>query len=306
MPKFKEAHPQRPSTIQALGHEDGYASSDEDADDSTNVSVDRPEEWVFRHHKPGLICKIKQTRRWPWLEGLRSSKVAHDISFVLKRAIKAKSRPDKPNDRNWKRLDKDNSFRISLAELQRIHLRKLQCKLVKAVREMRIRKRDPGNWEGDLKLYIEAIKDYDYMIERSKSTHDPFLVTGERNIDDYVIQSILGDLAKTKKLSIISPIGGTRAANVAQSALTGLKNRLATAALGGAFLVGPMWLMVKRADLNTSLVSTTLFVVVFGLLMAAYLDKSKDVMSATAAYAAVLVVFVGLGAQLPASTPGSA
>ncbi|KAK6819488.1 hypothetical protein PG987_015971 [Apiospora arundinis] len=152
---------------------------------------------------------------------------------------------------------------------------------------------------------VEAIKDYDYMIEQSKSTHDPFLVTGERNIDDY-----------TKKLSIISvpgpweednqPIGGTRAANVAQSALTGLKNRLATAALGGAFLVGPMWLMVKRADFNTSLVSTTLFVVVFGLLMAAYLDNSKDVMSATAAYAAVLVVFVGLGAQLPASTPGSA
>lgn len=163
---------------------------------------------------------------------------------------------------------------------------------------------------------VEAIKDYDYMIERSKSARDPFLVTGERKVDDRVIRRILGTLLDTKELSVVSvpgpweddnqPIGGTRAANVAQSALAGLKNRLATAALGGAFLVGPMWLMVKRADLNTSLVSTTLFVVVFGLLMAAYLDKSKDVMSATAAYAAVLVVFVGLGAQSPASTPGSA
>ncbi|KAK6852340.1 hypothetical protein PG995_010891 [Apiospora arundinis] len=223
---------------------------------------------------------------------------------------------DEPKDLDKERPDKDNSFRISLAELQRLRLRKLQCKLVKAVGEMRFRDNDPGDWEGDLKLYIEAIKDYDYMIERSKSARDPFLVTGERKVDDRVIRRMLGTLLDTKELSVVSvpgpweednqPIGGTRAANVAQSALAGLKNRLATAALGGAFLVGPMWLMVKRADLNTSLVSTTLFVVVFGLLMAAYLDKSKDVMSATAAYAAVLVVFVGLGAQSPASTPGSA
>ncbi|KAK8868950.1 UDP-glucose 4-epimerase [Apiospora arundinis] len=222
---------------------------------------------------------------------------------------------DEPKDVDEERPDKYNSFRISLAELQRLRLRKLQCKLVKAVGEMRFRDNDPSNWEGGLKSYIEAIKDYDYMIERSKSARDPFLVTGERKVDDRVIRRILGTLLDTKELSVVSvpgpweednqPIGGTRAANVAQSALAGLKNRLATAALGGAFLVGPMWLMVKRADPNTSLVSTTLFVVVFGLLMAAYLNKSTDVMSATAAYAVVLVVFVGLGAQAPSSTVGA-
>lgn len=135
------------------------------------------------------------------------------------------------------------------------------------------------------------------MIKRSKSPRDPFLVTGKREIDDYIIREILADSEQLthRPLETIGvpgpweegsqPIGGTRVANVAESAWMDLKQRLAMAALGGALLVGLMWLVVKRNDLNTSLVSTTLFVVFFGLLMAAYLDKAKDVMYATAAYA---------------------
>ncbi|KAK7957234.1 SAM dependent methyltransferase [Apiospora aurea] len=153
------------------------------------------------------------------------------------------------------------------------------------------------------------------MIQRSKSPRDPFLVTSERKINDFVIRTALGSISAKDRLpdppipvpgpweEDNQPVVATRVANVAQSALEGLKERLVMAAVGGAFLVRPMWLMVKRNDLNTSLVSTTLFVVVFGLLMAAYLDKPMDVMSATAAYAAVLVVFVGLGAQTP--SPGT-
>ena len=56
-----------------------------------------------------------------------------------------------------------------------------------------------------------------------------------------------------------------------------------------------MWLMVLWFNtLYTSLIATTLFVALFGLLMASVLEKPIDVMSSTAAYAAVLVVFVGL------------
>jgi hypothetical protein len=66
------------------------------------------------------------------------------------------------------------------------------------------------------------------------------------------------------------------------------------AIVGGIFLIGPMWLMVLHKTRTTALVSTTVFVVVFGLIMALFLDKMMDVLSRTAAYAAVLIVFVGL------------
>lgn len=65
------------------------------------------------------------------------------------------------------------------------------------------------------------------------------------------------------------------------------------AAIGGAFLIGPMLLMVLHKSLLTMLLTTSLCVASFGGLMAFYLDEPFNVLSGTAAYAAVLVVFVG-------------
>ena len=56
----------------------------------------------------------------------------------------------------------------------------------------------------------------------------------------------------------------------------------------------PMWLMMLNTDLYTALISTTVFIVVFGGTMASVLEKKMEVLARTAAYAAVLVVFVGL------------
>ncbi len=134
---------------------------------------------------------------------------------------------------------------------------------------------------------------------------DPFLVTGERTVDDFVLHNVLANVA-TDDLGVpipvtgpweekSQPIGGTRNENVARSWAKGFYSRIAMAALGGFLLVGPMWLMVLHNTLYTCLITTTVFVAVFGLLMARFLEKPMDVMSATAAYAAVLVVFVGLG-----------
>jgi hypothetical protein len=66
------------------------------------------------------------------------------------------------------------------------------------------------------------------------------------------------------------------------------------AVLGGVFLLVPMWLMVLHRTRYTALVSTTVFVAFFGLVMVRFLEKEMEVLSVTAAYAAVLVVFVGL------------
>ena len=51
--------------------------------------------------------------------------------------------------------------------------------------------------------------------------------------------------------------------------------------------------MVLHRSLATALFTTSVCVLAFGVLVARALEKRFDVLSATAAYAAVLVVFVG-------------
>lgn len=151
------------------------------------------------------------------------------------------------------------------------------------------------------------------MSECSQRRTDPFLVTGERWVDDMVLHYALesvhdaefrelefrktGSLEKWKGHEDCSPIGGTRNENNRYDWFKSFRKRLLIAALGGFFLVGPMWLMVLHHTVYTALISTTVCVAVFGLIMCFYLDKEMDVLSSTAAYAAVLVVFVGLNTQ---------
>ncbi|KAG4220377.1 hypothetical protein PC116_g31144 [Phytophthora cactorum] len=63
--------------------------------------------------------------------------------------------------------------------------------------------------------------------------------------------------------------------------------------IGGAFLVVPVWIMVLVESTYTSLITTTVFVFVGGFAAAGVLRDNLQVVSVTAAYAAVLVVFVG-------------
>ncbi|KIX99628.1 uncharacterized protein Z520_04262 [Fonsecaea multimorphosa CBS 102226] len=72
-----------------------------------------------------------------------------------------------------------------------------------------------------------------------------------------------------------------------------LFQRIGMAFMGGAFLIGPMLVMVLHPSQLTALLTTSLCVFAFGLIMALYLDDPFNVLSATAAYAAVLVVFIG-------------
>ncbi|ETS73358.1 hypothetical protein PFICI_14963 [Pestalotiopsis fici W106-1] len=226
------------------------------------VDLDLDDRWVFQHHKyGGLIWGIERKKEHALVQWFRSLCASGQVA--------AKSETD------YTRPDSDHSFRVSLAEMQRIHLRKLQFKLVQHATKMRYRDYEPKDWEGDLKSYIDAMKDYDYMIERSKSLRDPFLVTGERNIDDFVIRTVFDrmDIDPGEFKSPISvsgpweedtaPIGGTRIASVSQTRLEATRDKIFMAITG---------------------------------------EKGKDVMSATAAYAAVLVVFVDLNPQGPSAT----
>ena len=71
--------------------------------------------------------------------------------------------------------------------------------------------------------------------------------------------------------------------------------RIVMALFGGAAVIGPMLIMTLHPSRNTSLITVSLATFLFALLLAIIANDSagKDVLGATAAYAAVLVVFVG-------------
>jgi hypothetical protein len=137
---------------------------------------------------------------------------------------------------------------------------------------------------------------------------DPFYVSGERIIDRHMLQVAMEgretEVDKLRKVQIVGrwktgnvnpeSVGGTRDDNFHRAWIRGFRQRVGAAVVSGIFLLGPMWLMVMHKTRYTAFASTTVFVSVFGLMMALVLDKLMDVLLSTAAYAAVLVVFVGL------------
>jgi VIT1/CCC1 family predicted Fe2+/Mn2+ transporter len=72
-------------------------------------------------------------------------------------------------------------------------------------------------------------------------------------------------------------------------------SRFKMALFGGLALIVPMLIMKLHTTLLTQLLTTCLFVLFVAVVLAYFLKgaETKDVLGATAAYAAVLVVFVG-------------
>jgi len=143
------------------------------------------------------------------------------------------------------------------------------------------------------------------MEKRARTHRDPFLATGEYYTDNYVLSCYLPTKLLEQELEKVGSVGdweteegrqticGTRGDNLSEAWSLNFRRRIAVAAVGGIFLVGPMWLMVLKNSLYTQLISATGFVAAFGIVMATFLEKDDAVLASTAAYAAVLVVFVG-------------
>ncbi|KAM7193117.1 hypothetical protein V8F33_007989 [Rhypophila sp. PSN 637] len=280
--------------------------------------------WIVRHHNKELVAPIQlrtPPKRTQFLESVKE--------WRPWQAKKPSPAPGVARGGGWHREETELSFRISIAELHRIRLRKLQCKLVNHAWYMKQHSKEPPSqassdginttWEDDLQEYTKALQDYDYMTKCSTQPRDSFLVSGERKVDDYVMREIIGVQMPAAEqrhnpIPVVGPweednqpIGGTRNENVEKSWMKAFEKRLVMAALGGTFLVGPMWLMVLLGDqwFYTTLVSTTVFVYAFGMLMSVLLEKPMDVLSGTAAYAAVMVVFVGFQLAPDSVTAGA-
>lgn len=166
------------------------------------------------------------------------------------------------------------------------------------------------------------MRDYDYIqtcVDRRD--RDPFILSSSRNLEAKFLELELlhiplecrqgkGEWSSVNFCKPVHSAHTTRGVLSKEEKFNQTLQRLGMAILGGAFLIGPMWLMVLKNQLYTTLITTTAFVFGFGLVISivpTFVDEAhlgmETVMSVTAAYAAVLVVFVGTTA--PTTTEGS-
>lgn len=143
------------------------------------------------------------------------------------------------------------------------------------------------------------------MERRGAESRDPFLITGQRKLDRDLLGRVMENMKRptgrsklvlkweTRRISPVATRGDNRFGK--------LLMRACVAAVGAAFLIAPMWLCILTLDTRQALWTTTNFVAVFGIMMAFILHDHIAVLSATAAYAAVLVVFVASVAEKESS-----
>lgn len=135
---------------------------------------------------------------------------------------------------------------------------------------------------------------------------DPFIITSSKILEEaLMIESNLIPRSPnfSKNLqeaiyegyAILPPIlSATRKNHNLKSSLGAFWKRLYMALFGGVALVAPMLIMVLYKHFLTSVLTTSIAVFVFALVVATFSTSSPEtVLASVAAYAAVLVVFVG-------------
>lgn len=172
-------------------------------------------------------------------------------------------------------------------------------------------------------VLVEAVKDWDDIqkIALKGRETDPFVLTTDKTLDRVVLEEVASSWAEgfradeeierilpemgadfpfstlphpsDRKEKRFKTYGGSRTMANGLSEKQQLLKRIGMALLGGAFLIGPILIMVLHKSLPTTLLTTSICAAVFGLVTAIFLEDPFDVLSGTAAYAAVLVVFVG-------------
>jgi hypothetical protein len=145
------------------------------------------------------------------------------------------------------------------------------------------RLRDSNLIKEEMEKYLEKIT------SMSDDKQDNYRISQiEEDIQSFGMFGTVRDKAEAYTL-----FGGSRTEMNRKIKLENFLQRLTMAGVGGAFLIGPMLIMVLKKTLLTTLLTTSICVVAFGFTLAVYLDNPFNVLSGTAAYAAVLVVFVG-------------
>ena len=158
-------------------------------------------------------------------------------------------------------------------------------------------------------MLVGALRDLKYMLEApsqnpkvAKYLHD-LLYLNASNASDLAIMTdanLIKEYPSQSKprLHVSDYIGeGGRMDQqlMRQRKLEAFLKRVKMALFGGVVVVAPMLIMTLHHTLLTTLLTTSLFVLAVGLVLAWSMEdgEPKDILKATAAYAAILVVFVG-------------
>ena len=154
---------------------------------------------------------------------------------------------------------------------------------------------------------VTALRDLKYMLEMpsknanvAKFLQDLLYLNAGKSSDLAIMMdaNLIKEYAEKPRLNVSNYIGeGGRfhKQDTRQRSREDLLNRIRMALFGGVVVVAPMLIMTLHRTLLTTLLTTSLFVLAVGLVLAWSMDSAepKDILTATAAYAAILVVFVG-------------
>ncbi|KAG8410741.1 hypothetical protein J3458_016841 [Metarhizium acridum] len=264
-------------------------------------------DWLINHHRANLVWPISN----------RDS-LNFWIRYVLHR----------DQDKN---LRGRKGFRVDFTELQRMHMRKLQIKLIRHVAFMVDKGQEPeSSWEQDLQAYIKAVQDYDYMVQFIRTRDDPFIASSERRVDHKILFEEMNkagiDFARlagpeisfqgAKPMVIPAgpwspkdePVWGKRYLSNMRSKLRRFWDRGMALVAAYAFLLTPIVLIFVETltpaatdTLTANLAPVIIvvsFVAVWVVFMIARVNELKDVVPLTAGYAAVLGIILNSAAAL--------
>ena len=133
----------------------------------------------------------------------------------------------------------------------------------------------------------------------SDSSRDPFSISGKGELISEAMKSAKIKGSGKYGESTLETLGGSfrqRTLVNKERSFKAFLLRFFMALFGGVALVGPMILMVLHHDRTTSLSTTSVAVFLFAIVVACFSKAGPEAITgAVAAYAAVLVVFVGTG-----------
>ncbi|KAF1953596.1 hypothetical protein CC80DRAFT_537459 [Byssothecium circinans] len=203
----------------------------------------------------------------------------------------------------------DRAVKVNLAALQRITLHRLQRQLLQKLSAITHNGFSVSMDEGRLDeikdimtKYCQAVRDWDLMVEYQvqagkKLSQDLFLLSSEEIMSHATMADAGFDLDDypnrdpRKQPDLYPP--QRRYVNRDRS-IEAFWKRLVIALFGGITLVGPMLIMELHKDQATALATTSVAVILFAICIATFSNARPEIIvSAVAAYAAVLVVFVG-------------
>ncbi|KAJ5717292.1 hypothetical protein N7488_002938 [Penicillium malachiteum] len=163
--------------------------------------------------------------------------------------------------------------------------------------------KEPGEIRSDHNMMTLAgmLTELDKKRAQTKEIHQPS--SSDKSEQDEAVQQPPNDIV-TLEAQIVKLLAngamfsnaGIRTEEETKARLDFL-SRLVMALFGGAALIVPMLIMTLSPSKLNSLLTTSLFVVGIAVILAWFMKDAgpKDILGATAAYAAVLVVFVGTG-----------